>query len=66
MGIPKTNKHEMKYVKLKILKLDESGYASNKKIDTNKLTLKLKLSPKKQKKLLEEIYIVETWCKKNR
>jgi hypothetical protein len=66
LGIPKTNKHEMKYVKLKILKLDESGYASNKKIDTNKLTLKLKLSPKKQKKLLEEIYIVETWCKKNR
>jgi hypothetical protein len=54
----------MKCVKLKILRIDESGYASNKKIDTNKL--KLKLSPKKQKKLLEEIYIVETWCKKNR
>ena len=64
MGTPKTDKYKMKCVKLKILRIDESGYASNKKIDTNKL--KLKLSPKKQKKLLEEIYIVETWCKKNR
>ena len=56
----------MKCVKLKILRIDESGYASNKKIDTNKLKLKLKLSQKKLKKLLEEIYKVETWCKKNR
>jgi hypothetical protein len=64
LGTPKTDKYKMKCVKLKILRIDESGYASNKKIDTNKL--KLKLSPKKQKKLLEEIYIVETWCKKNR
>ena len=66
MGIQKTDKYEMKCVKLKILKLDESGYASNKKIDTNKLKFKLKMSPKKLKKLLEEIYKVETWCKKNR
>jgi hypothetical protein len=66
LGIQKTDKYEMKCVKLKILKLDESGYASNKKIDTNKLKLKLKMSPKKLKKLLEEIYKVETWCKKNR
>jgi hypothetical protein len=64
LGTPKTDKYKMKCAKLKILRIDESGYASNKKIDTNKL--KLKLSPKKQKKLLEEIYIVETWCKKNR
>ena len=68
LGTPKTDKYKMKCVKLKILRIDESGYASNKKIDTNKLKLKLKLklSPKKRKKLLEEIYIVETWCKKNR
>jgi hypothetical protein len=66
LGIQKTDKYEMKCVKLKILRIDESGYASNKKIDTNKLKLKLKLSPKKLKKLLEEIYKVETWCKKNR
>jgi hypothetical protein len=66
LGIQKTDKYEMKCVKLKILKLDESGYASNKKINTNKLKLKLKMSPKKLKKLLEEIYKVETWCKKNR
>jgi hypothetical protein len=66
LGIPKTDKYEMKCVKLKILRIDESGYASNKKIDTNKLKLKLKLSQKKLKKLLEEIYKVETWCKKNR
>ena len=57
MGIQKTDKYEMKCVKLKILRIDESGYACNKKIDTNKLKLKLKLklkmSPKKLKKLLE-------------
>jgi len=56
----------MKYMKLKILRIDESGYASNKKIDTNKFKLKLKLSPKKRKILLEEIYKVEIWCKKNK
>lgn len=66
MGTSKTNKHEMKYMKLKILRIDESGYASNKKIDTNKFKLKLKLSPKKRKILLEEIYKVEIWCKKNK
>jgi hypothetical protein len=47
---------------LKILRIDETGRVSNKKINT----LKLKLSPKKLKKLLEEIAIVENWCKKNR
>ena len=56
----------MKYVKLKILRIDESGYVCNKKIDTNKLKLKIKLSPKKQKKILQEIAEVVLWCKKNK
>jgi len=58
----------MKYVKLKILKIDELGYASNKKIDISKIKDVdiSKISPKKLKKLLEEIDKVETWCKKNR
>jgi hypothetical protein len=66
LGTPKTNKHGMKYVKLKILRIDESGYVCNKKIDTNKLKLKIKLSPKKQKKILQEIAEVVLWCKKNK
>ena len=48
--------------KLKILRIDETGCVSNKKINT----LKIKLSPKKLKKLLEEINEVENWCKKYR
>ena len=48
--------------KLKILRIDETGRVSNKKINT----LKLELSPKKLKKLLGEIAKVENWCKKNR
>jgi len=48
--------------KLKILRIDETGCVSNKKINT----IKLKLSPKKLKKLLEEIVKVEIWCKKYR
>ena len=60
MGTQNTNK--MPQGKLKILRIDETGRVSNKKINT----LKLKLSPKKLKKLLEEINEVEIWCKKNR
>jgi hypothetical protein len=60
LGTPKTNK--MPRGKLKILRIDETGCVSNKKINT----IKLKLSPKKLKKLLEEIAKVENWCKKNR
>jgi hypothetical protein len=54
--------------KLKILRIDESGYVSNKKIDISKIKDKdiSKISPKKRKKLLEEIYKVEIWCKKNK
>lgn len=52
----------MQRVKLKILRINESGYASNKKIDKSKF----KLKPKKLKKLLQEIAKVEIWCKKNR
>ena len=50
------------------MRIDESGYASNKKIDISKIKDVdiSKISPKKRKKLLEEIYKVETWCKKNR
>jgi hypothetical protein len=50
-------------MKIKILRIDESGYASNKKIDISKIKDISKIS---RKKLLEEIYKVETWCKKNR
>ena len=60
MGTPNTNK--MSRGKLKILRIDETGCVSNKKINT----LKIKLSPKKLKKLLEEINEVEIWCKKYR
>jgi hypothetical protein len=48
--------------KLKILRIDETGHVSNKKIDI----MKLKLSPKKLKNFLEEIAKVEIWCKKNK
>ena len=60
MGTPKTNR--MPSVKLKILRIDDNGYVSNKKIDITKM----KLSPKKLKKFLEEISKVESWCKKNK
>ena len=53
-------------MKIKILRIDESGYVSNKKIDISKIKYMPKISPKKLKKLLEEIDKVETWCKKNR
>ena len=56
----------MRYVKLKVLRIDESGYVSNKKIDISKIKYIPKISTKKLKKLLEEIAKVETWCKKNR
>jgi hypothetical protein len=51
---------------MKILRIDELGYVSNKKIDISKIKDISKISPKKLKKLLEEIYKVESWCKKNR
>jgi len=54
----------MSRVKLKILRIDETGHVSNKKIDTNKI--KIKISPKNLKKFLEEIDKVELWCKKNK
>lgn len=50
-------------MKMKILRIDQDGYASNKKIDISKL--KLKLTPKKLKKFLKELSKIETWCKKN-
>jgi len=55
-------------MKIKILKIDELGYASNKKIDISKIKdIDIsKISTKKLKKLLEEIDKVESWCKKNR
>ena len=46
--------------KMKILLIDQYGYVSNKKIDISKL----KLTPKKRKKFLEELVKIETWCKK--
>jgi hypothetical protein len=49
--------------KLKILRIDETGHVSNKKIDTNK---KIKLSSINLKKFLEEIDKVELWCRKNK
>jgi hypothetical protein len=53
-------------MKIKILRIDKSGYASNKKIDISKIKYIPGISPKKLKKLLEEINKVEIWCKKNR
>lgn len=50
----------MRPVKLKILRIDELGYVSNKKIDISKI------SPKKRKKLLDELDKIEKWCKKNK
>ena len=48
--------------RMKILRIDKDGYASNKKIDISKL----KLTPKKRKEYLEELAKIELWCKKNR
>jgi hypothetical protein len=53
-------------MKIKILRIDELGYVSNKKIDISKIKDISKINPQKLKKLLEEIYKVETWCKKNK
>jgi hypothetical protein len=55
-------------MKIKILRIDETGYVSNKKIDISKIKhIDIpKISPKKLKKLLQEIDKVEIWCKKNR
>ena len=50
--------------KLKILRIDETGHVSNKKIDTSKV--KIKFSSKNLKKFLKEIDKVELWCKKNK
>ena len=47
--------------KMKILRIDQYGYVSNKKIDISKL----KLTPKKRKEFLEELAKIELWCKKN-
>lgn len=52
--------------KMKILRIDQDGYVSNRKIDISKLKLNLKLNPKKRKEYLEELAKIETWCKKNR
>ena len=46
--------------KMKILRIDQDGYVSNKKIDISKL----KLTPKKLKKFLKELAKIEMWCKK--
>ena len=51
-----------KIMKMKILRIDQDGYVSNKKIDISKL--KLKLTPKKRKEYLEELDKIEMWCKK--
>jgi hypothetical protein len=66
LGTPKTNK--MSRGKLKILRIDETGCVSNKKIDISKIKYipKIKFSPKNLKKFLEEIVEVELWCKKNK
>ena len=50
-------------MKMKILRIDQDGYVSNKKIDISKLNLKL--TPKKLKKFLKELAKIEMWCKKN-
>ena len=52
-------------MKMKILRIDQDGYVSNKKIDISKFKLKLKLTPKKLKKFLKELAKIEMWCKKN-
>ena len=52
-------------MKMKILRIEQDGYVSNKKIDISKLKLKLKLTPKKRKEYLEELAKIELWCKKN-
>ena len=65
----KKNIKMKKIIKMKILRIDQDGYVSNKKIDTSKLklklNLKLKLTPKKRKEYLEELDKIEMWCKKN-
>ena len=54
-------------MKMKILRIDQNGYVSSKKIDISKLKLKLKLNltPKKRKEYLEELDKIELLCKKN-
>ena len=47
---------------MKILRIDQYGYVSNKKIDISKLNLKL--TSKKQKEFLKELAKIEMWCKK--
>lgn len=47
-------------MKMKILRIDQDGYVSNKKIDISKI----KLTPKKLKKFLKELDKIEMWCKK--
>ena len=47
---------------MKILRIDQDGYVSNKKIDISKLNLKLTL--KKRKEFLEELAKIEKLCKK--
>ena len=56
-----------KIMKMKILRIDQDGYVSNKKIDISKFKLKLnlKLTPKKRKEYLEELDKIEMWCEKN-
>lgn len=54
-----------KIMKMKMLRIDQDGYVSNKKIDISKLKLKLKLTPKKRKEYLKELAKIEMWCKKN-
>ena len=48
-------------MKMKILRIDQDGYVSNKKIDISRI----KLTPKKLKKFLKELDKIELWCKKN-
>ena len=50
-----------KIMKMKILRIDQDGYVSNKKIDISRI----KLTPKILKKFLKELDKIELWCKKN-
>ena len=54
------NKKIMK-MKIKILRINQNGYVSGKKIDISRI----KLTPKKRKEYLEELDKIELWCKKN-
>ena len=60
MKMKMKNKKIMK-MKIKILRINQNGYVSGKKIDISRI----KLTPKKRKEYLEELDKIELWCKKN-